>query len=68
MSEPPRPSPNPFEPSLSAREGWLLGMEIASLARAGLPLAEGLRVAAAETPSRRLADAMSRTAEDEAKA
>ena len=58
MSEPARPSPNPFERSLPAREGWLLGMEIASLARAGLPLAEGLRVAAAETPSRRLADAM----------
>jgi type II secretory pathway component PulF len=58
MSEPDRPAPNPFESRLSAREGWLLGMEIASLAQARLPLAEGLRVAAAETPSRRLAEAM----------
>jgi type IV pilus assembly protein PilC len=58
MTAPLPPSANPFEPSLSAREGWLLGQEIASLAQASLPLAEGLRVAAAETPSRRLADAM----------
>ena len=58
MTEPAHASTNPFEPSLSAREGWLLGQEIASLAQASLPLAEGLRVAAAETPSRRLADAM----------
>jgi general secretion pathway protein F len=58
MSEPAQASSNPFQPSLRAREGWLLGMEIASLAQARLPLAEGLRVAAAETPSRRLAAAM----------
>jgi type II secretory pathway component PulF len=37
-------------------------MEIAGLAQASLPLAEGLRVAAGETPSRRLADAMRRLA------
>lgn len=58
------PSPNPFQTRLSASESSALGAELAAITASGVPLASGLRAAAADIQSRRLAATL-RTLADE---
>jgi type II secretory pathway component PulF len=58
---PPEPVPESVKP-LSEREAAELAGRVAALSKAGLPLAPGLRAAAAELPDSRLAAALNRIA------